>query len=103
VKALIKLRRSNVCLNDGDMHHLLVSTDDERRTLVMERDEARVLINFGDMPYTFALLQGETLELISREGPGVRDNQLDLPPMTLAVLMSASEEVQNRQVAPHRR
>ena len=103
VKALIKLRRSNVCLNDGDMHHLLISTDDERRTLVMERDEARVLINIGEMSYTFALLEGETLELISREGLGVRDNHVDLPPMTLAVLMSTSEEVQNRRVAAHRR
>ena len=71
VKALIKLRRSTVCLNDGDMHHLLVSTDDERRILVMERDEARVLINFGEKPYTFALLEGEKLELISREGIAV--------------------------------
>ncbi|MEA2262207.1 MAG: maltooligosyltrehalose trehalohydrolase, partial [Acidobacteriaceae bacterium] len=103
VKALIKIRRSNVCLNDGDMHHLLISTDDERRTLVMERDEARVLINIGEMSYTFALLEGETLELISREGLGVRDNHVDLPPMTLAVLMSTSEEVQNRRVAAHRR
>ena len=69
----------------------------------MERDEARVLINLGEMSYTFALLEGETLELISREGLGVADNHIDLPPMTLAVLMSTSEEVQNRQVAPHRR
>ncbi len=85
------------------MHHLLVSTDDERRTLVMERDEARVLINMGDKPYAFALLEGEKLQLISREGIGVRDNYLDLPPMTLAVLMSSTEEVEDRQVAPHRR
>ena len=28
VKALIKLRRSHVCFNDGDMHHLVVSTDE---------------------------------------------------------------------------
>ena len=42
VKSLINLRRTHVALNDGDMHHLRVSTDDERQTLVMERDEARV-------------------------------------------------------------
>ncbi len=45
VKALIKLRRSRVCFNDGDMHHLLVYRDDERQTLVMAHDEARVLIS----------------------------------------------------------
>jgi maltooligosyltrehalose trehalohydrolase len=49
------------------------------------------------------LLQGETLGLISREGIGVHDNSLELPPMTLAVLMSTSEEVEDRQVAPHNR
>ena len=99
VKALIKLRRSHVCFNDGDMHHVLVSTDDLKRTLVMARDEARVLINFGKAPYTFALLEGEKLALISRDGPSLSGNHLDLPPMTLAVLMSTTEEVENRQVA----
>jgi maltooligosyltrehalose trehalohydrolase len=103
VKSLIALRRSTVSLNDGDMHHLLVSTDDERRTLVMERDEARVLINLGDKPYAFAVLEGETLKLISREEIGVRDNYLELPPMTFAALMSSAEEVEDRQVAPHNR
>jgi maltooligosyltrehalose trehalohydrolase len=101
VKSLIALRRSNVCFNDGDMHHLLVSTDDERRTVVMERDEARVLINLGDKPYTFALLEGEKLKLISRAEIGVSDNHLNLPPMTLAVLMSPTEEMEDRHVAPH--
>lgn len=103
VKALIKLRRSRVCLNDGDMHRLHVSSDEERRTLVMARDEARIVINFGDQAYRFALLKGEKLELISREGIGVSEEQLELPPMTLAVLMSTSEEVENRQVDSHRR
>ena len=99
VKALIRLRRSRVCFNDGDMHHVVVSADEEQRTLMMARDEARVLINFGEAPYSFALLEGEKLALISREGPSVSDNHLDLPPMTLAVLMSTTEEVENRQVA----
>ena len=98
VRALIKLRRSSVCLNDGDMHRLIVATDEKRRTLTMQRDEARVMINFGKEPFTFALLQGEELALISREGLGVRENYLDLPPMTIAVLMSASEDVENREV-----
>jgi maltooligosyltrehalose trehalohydrolase len=103
VKALIALRRSTVCLNDGDMHHVQVSTDDVRRTLVMQRDEVRVLINLGEQPYTFGLLEGEALELMSREGIGVMDNCLHLPAMTLAVLMSPREDVEDREVAPHKR
>jgi maltooligosyltrehalose trehalohydrolase len=99
VKALIKVRRSHVCLNDGDTHHLLVVTDDDHRTLVMEREEARILINFGEQPHTFALLKGETLELISRDGVQPCDNQLELPPMTMALFLSPREEVENRQIA----
>ncbi len=103
VKSLIKLRRSNVCFNDGQLHDMLVSTHVDNRTLVMEREEARVLINFGDEPRTFDLLEGETLELISREELEVRGNRIELPPMTLAVLLSTPEEARNRFVAPHRR
>jgi maltooligosyltrehalose trehalohydrolase len=98
VKALIKLRRSNICLNDGDMHRIMVASDDKSRTLVLEREEARILINFGEQPYSFTLLNGEELAIISRDGIGVSDNQIELPPMTLAVLMTTSEELENRQV-----
>jgi maltooligosyltrehalose trehalohydrolase len=101
VRALIKLRRSTISLNDGDMHRLMVSTNDEHRILVMERDEARVVINFGEQPHSFSLLAGEKLRLISREGISVCEDKLNLPPMTLAVLMSTTEEVENRQVSPH--
>jgi maltooligosyltrehalose trehalohydrolase len=103
VKALIKLRRSRVCFNDGDMHHLVVSRDDQQRTLIMARDEARILANFGEKAAVFELLGGEQLELISRAGQGVDDNRLMLPPMTLAVLLSTTEETEDRQVAPRAR
>ena len=99
VKALIKLRRSRVCFNDGDMQHLHVSTNEEKQTLVMARDEARILINFGETPCSFPLLEGEQLELSSRQGLGVTEDRLNLPPMTLAVLLSSSEDAENRQVA----
>lgn len=103
VKALIKTRRSHIALNDGDRHHLQVSTDPERQTLVMQRDEARVIINFGEETQSFPLLERETLELISRNGHEAGETSLDLPPMTLAVLISPTEEVENRQVAWHER
>ena len=98
VKALIKLRRGHICFNDGDMHHLGVSSDEGRGNLEMTRDEARVLINFGKEPSTFDLWEGEQLTLISRDGICIRDGQLELPPMTLAVLMSSSEAAEERQI-----
>ena len=103
VKKLIKLRRSRVCFNDGDMHHLDVSRDDARQTLVMVRDEARILINFGQDNSSFALLDGEQLALISRDGLSATDNQIELPPMTLAVLLSTPESSRDRQVASRHR
>ena len=103
VKALIKLRRSRVCFNDGDMHHLVVSRDDLHRTLIMARDEARILINFGDGDATFDLLEGERLELISREENGTVGDHLVLSSMTLAVLLSTTEETEDRQVASRAR
>ncbi len=98
VKSLIRFRRSHVCLNDGDMHHLLVSTDDARRTLVMERDEVRILVNFSKEPYAFSLLKGESLQLCSRCEVCVKNNHVDLPPMTLAVLLTPTEDAEDRKI-----
>lgn len=98
VKALIKLRRSTVALNDGSMQHLMVSSDERKRTLVLQRDEVRIVLNLGVESYGFELLEGEELRLVSREGLGVRDNTMELPGMTLAVLMSTTEEAEEREV-----
>lgn len=98
VKALIRLRRSTVCLNDGSMQHLMVSSDEGRRTLVMVRDEVRVVANLGDRMYAFDLLAGEELRLVSRAGLAAKDGRFELPGTTLAVLMSSSEESENREV-----
>ncbi len=97
-KALIKLRRSTVSLNDGSMQHLRVSTDDARRTLVMQRDEARIVVNLGQQSYSFLMLEGEQLNLVSRDGIAPRDGCIELPPMSMAVLMSTAEQTEDREV-----
>ena len=61
VKALIKLRRSTVALNDGSMQRLMVSSDERKRTLVLQRDEVRIVLNLGVESYGFELLEGEEL------------------------------------------
>jgi maltooligosyltrehalose trehalohydrolase len=97
-KALIKLRRCTVALNDGNMHHLMVSSDDKRMTLVMQREEARILVNLGTETQHFDLLDGEGLCLVSRLGIDIAGNAIELPGMTLAVLLSPSENVEDREV-----
>jgi maltooligosyltrehalose trehalohydrolase len=97
-KSLIKLRRSTICLNDGSMQHLMVSSDEVLRTLVLVRDAARVVLNMGQKLYLVDLLEGEELTLVSREGLAVADGRLELPGMTLAVLMSTAEQTEDREV-----
>jgi maltooligosyltrehalose trehalohydrolase len=97
-KSLIKLRRCTVAMNDGNMHHLMVSSDDKRMTLVMQREEARIIVNFGTQPQSFDLLDGEGLCLVSREGVDAAGSAIELPAMTLAVLLSTPEHVEDRGV-----
>lgn len=101
VKQLIELRRSYVALNDGDLHHLEVTADEDRRTLVVQREEARMVTNFGDQPYTFALLEGEELVAISRGDVAPQNGRIEIPPMTFAIFMSPRQAFEDRQVAEH--
>jgi len=64
----------------------------------MVRDEARVVVNLGAEPYQFDLLDGEELSVVSREGLAIADGKMELPGMTLAVLMSTTEEAEDREV-----
>ena len=98
-RSLIKLRRSTLCLNDGDMHQLLVSSDDKRRTLVMQRDQMRIVVNMGERPYTFEMLEGEMLCLSSRADLTPQEHSMTIPAMTLVVLQSTSEQLEDREVA----
>lgn len=98
VKSLIHLRRSTVALNDGSMLHLRVSTDDARQTLVMQRDEVRVLLNLGRESQTFDLLPGEGLLLASSAGVQIQQGRLQLPVLSLAVMTCSEEMLPNREV-----
>lgn len=97
-KALIHIRRCSVCLNDGSMHELLVSHDDVRKTLVMQRGQARILVNLGATCQSFDLLEGEEFELGSRAELKPNSGSIELPGMSLVLLMSSSEEAENRLV-----
>ncbi len=97
-KALIKLRRSTVCLNDGNMHHLMVSSDEKKRTLVMQRDAMRIAVNLGTGPYEIELLDGETFCMASRQEIVSEGSKVTLPAMSLVVLESTAEDVENREV-----
>jgi maltooligosyltrehalose trehalohydrolase len=90
-KDLIHLRRSTLALNDGDLGHLNVEFDRDRRWLVMQRGSVRVLINLGSETSEFSVGTGEQLRLCSR-ALSVQDNRVQLPAMTLAILTSGATD-----------
>jgi len=85
-KALIRLRRTTVALNDGDLNHVAVEADMEKRWLAMQRGSVRVMANLGAEQVSFALLQGEAVEMTSSALVVEVDGTLTLPKMSLAVV-----------------
>jgi maltooligosyltrehalose trehalohydrolase len=88
-RALIRLRRGSVALNDGDMGHGRVHWEDG--WLVMDRGAVQVLMNLGPQEASFAVPEGFRVALASRDGVEVAAWTMVLPPDTLAVLSSEPE------------
>jgi maltooligosyltrehalose trehalohydrolase len=87
VKELIHLRRTTVALNDGDLGHLKIECNPEKRWLTMQRGPVRVLVNLRTQAEGFALKPEERMRLCSKEMPE-KDGTVLLPAMSLAVLMT---------------
>jgi len=87
-RALIRLRRHSLSLNDGDMGNTSVRFDEEKRWLAMDRGGVRVLANLGSEVACFAVPEGFRLILASRDGISMTEGQIPLPPDTVAILSS---------------
>ena len=85
-RALIQMRRSTVDLNDGDIRHMKVEFDAEKRWLKMQRGGVRTLMNIGGEPVRMEMREGERLWLGSREDVAVAGAEIVLPAMSLAVV-----------------
>jgi maltooligosyltrehalose trehalohydrolase len=83
---LIHLRRSSPFLNDGDLGHLRVRFDEEKRWLKTERGMIQVMCNLGGEVVEFENPMRLHLLLASRGDVHVTDSQVVLPPDTLAIL-----------------
>ena len=62
-RKLIHLRRSTNALNDGDMNHVDVEFDAEKRWLAMRRGAVRTLVNIGCELVELELKDREVLHL----------------------------------------
>jgi maltooligosyltrehalose trehalohydrolase len=88
VRRLIRMRRTVNDLNDGDIRHMKVEFDAEKRWLTMQRGEVRVLVNIGSEAVQMGMLEGERLELQSKDGVAMVEGKVVLPAMSLAVVMN---------------
>jgi maltooligosyltrehalose trehalohydrolase len=91
-RRLIHLRRTTNDLNDGDVNHMQVGFDAEKRWLTMRRRGVRMLMNIGGEAVRLEMREGEELRLRSREDVDVADGWITLPPMSLAVVMMETNE-----------
>ena len=86
VSLLIHFRRKSVSLNDGDLGHMTVRCDEEKRWLIMDRGKVRVALNLGEEDACLDVPEGFRMALVSRDGIEVRDGKISLPQDTIAVL-----------------
>jgi maltooligosyltrehalose trehalohydrolase len=91
-RRLIRLRRSSISLNDGEPDHVSVEFDEEKRWLMMERGQVRVMWNLGGEAVTFENAAGGRLVLASRDGIAVVGEGVVVPGDGLAIVSGEKEE-----------
>jgi maltooligosyltrehalose trehalohydrolase len=85
-KALIQLRRTTPCLNDGNPGNVKVTFDEQAKWLRMDRGTMSVICNLGDRDQTFSVTNESSLCLASNRAAQVSQSKLVLPPDSVAVL-----------------
>ena len=85
-KQLIHLRRHSPSLNDGDTGHVHVTFDEEKRWLMMERGQIRVMCNLGNDSVDFDNPAELPIVLASNSGVRVAQSKVALPPNSLAIV-----------------
>ncbi len=85
-KALIRLRRSTPCLNDGAAGSTHVSYDEEERWIRLERGTVTAICNLGGQAKEFSVPRAGSVALVSRSGTGIREDAVNLPPDTVVVV-----------------
>jgi maltooligosyltrehalose trehalohydrolase len=89
---LIRIRRASPSLNDGDLGHLKVSFDEQKRWLAVNRGLVRILCNLGEGAAEFDVPAGFVLLLASQSDVVLRDGKTSLPPGSLAIFSSEPQD-----------
>ena len=85
-KKLIHLRRQSPSLNDGDLSHIRIEFDEEKRWLEMTRTDVRLVCNLGTETYRSKNPDRRSLVLKSTEAVELTETQVVVPPDSVAIL-----------------
>ena len=85
-KKLIKLRRSSISLNDGDLNHVKIRFDEEKRWLMMRRGDIMLVCNLGTDPHQCPNPDHLSLTLASSNEVVLNDSAVSVPPDSVAIL-----------------
>jgi maltooligosyltrehalose trehalohydrolase len=88
-RALIRLRRTTPCLNDGSLGNVRVTFDEEKKWLRVDRGTIGVLCNLGAQDCFFPVPQSSSPELVSPSTIRIVDGKINLPPDSVVVLRNA--------------
>jgi maltooligosyltrehalose trehalohydrolase len=85
-RSLIKLRRDNPALRDGDRAHCRVTWNDEEQWIVVHRRHIAIACNLGNRSRIVPADNASGVLLASEPSIAVRDHGVTLPPDSVAVL-----------------
>ncbi len=91
-RALIRLRRTTPCLNNGEPGNVRVTFDEEEKWVRMQRGSIIVVCNLASANRTFPVSEQSELLLASRSDVSMRAAAIDLPSDSIAVLRETSAE-----------
>jgi maltooligosyltrehalose trehalohydrolase len=92
-RALIRIRRTTPCLNNGAPGNVGVTFDEKTKWMRLERGAITVLCNLNDREQTFPVTNTIRVVLASQSGIEVSQNKLVLSPDSVAVVSNALLEM----------
>jgi maltooligosyltrehalose trehalohydrolase len=85
-RALIRLRRTTPCLNDGNPANLHVTFEEQAKWLRMERGTVTVICNLGEREQVFRVAEASRVVIASQSTIQVIQNRLAMPTDSVAAV-----------------
>jgi maltooligosyltrehalose trehalohydrolase len=96
-RELIRLRRTNPCLNDSRPGNAFVTFDEQESWIRIQRGTISVISNLGASERAFVVSPESEVLLSSRAVPKNAGGEVVLPPDTIAVLKSSVRVLSSQQ------